>query len=50
MQERGETTPTPACMNCGATSSTVALFRILLNNVEQWVCARCLPFLIHGPR
>jgi hypothetical protein len=39
----------PACFNCGNTSEKAALFRVLIKNVEQWVCARCLPFLIHGP-
>ncbi len=49
MQEENETITTPACMNCGNTSDKAALFRVLLKNVEHWVCARCLPFLIHGP-
>jgi hypothetical protein len=40
---------TPACFNCGNTSEKAALFRVLIKSVEQWVCARCLPFLIHGP-
>jgi hypothetical protein len=40
---------TPACFNCGNTSDKAALFRVLIQHVEQWVCARCLPFLIHGP-
>ncbi len=40
---------TPACFNCGNSSENAALFRVLINNVQQWVCARCLPFLIHGP-
>jgi hypothetical protein len=48
MQDEKTTTP-PACMNCGNTSDKAALFRVLFKNVEQWVCARCLPFLIHGP-
>ena len=42
-------TEKPACFHCGNTSEHVALFRALIRNVEQWVCARCLPFLIHGP-
>jgi hypothetical protein len=42
--------PEPAvCFNCGKNSEQAALFRTLIKNVEQWVCARCLPFLIHGP-
>ncbi len=49
MQEKNETKTTPACANCGNTSDQAALFRVLLRNVEQWFCARCLPFLIHGP-
>jgi len=40
---------TPTCVSCGNTSNQSALFRALINNVEQWVCARCLPRLIHGP-
>lgn len=40
---------TPVCFNCGNSSEQAALFRVLIKNVEQWVCARCLPFLIHGP-
>lgn len=47
MQEK-ETT-LPVCVNCGNTSDQAALFRVLLKNVEQWFCARCLPLLIHGP-
>ena len=39
---------TPACFNCGHTSDQAALFRVLLKNVERWVCAQCLPVLIHG--
>lgn len=39
----------PACFSCGNTSEKAALFRALISNVEQWVCARCLPVLIHGP-
>ena len=42
-------TPAPACHNCGNTSEEAPLFQVLIKNVEQWVCARCLPFLIHGP-
>jgi hypothetical protein len=42
-------TGTPACFNCGNTSDQAALFRVLFKSVEQWVCARCLPILIHGP-
>jgi hypothetical protein len=39
----------PVCFNCGNSSEQAALFRVLIQNVEKWVCARCLPFLIHGP-
>lgn len=39
----------PTCFNCGKTSEQAALFRTLIKNTEQWVCARCLPALIHGP-
>jgi hypothetical protein len=39
----------PVCFNCGNTSEQAALFRVLVKNVKQWACARCLPFLIHGP-
>jgi ribosomal protein S27AE len=42
-------TSAPACFNCGNTSEQAALFRVLIKNVKQWACARCLPFLIHGP-
>jgi hypothetical protein len=42
-------TDTPACFNCGNTSDDAALFRVLIKRIEQWVCARCIPVLIHGP-
>lgn len=42
-------TAAPVCFSCGRTSEQAALFRTLIRNVEQWVCARCLPHLIHGP-
>ena len=42
-------TDTPACFNCGRTSEQAALFRTLIKNAKHWVCARCLPALIHGP-
>jgi len=45
-QKTGET---PTCFNCGNTSDETALLRVLIQNVKQWVCARCLPVLIHGP-
>ena len=48
MDERKKT-ETPVCFNCGNTSEQAALFRTLIKNLEQWVCARCLPRLIHGP-
>jgi ribosomal protein S27AE len=44
-----KTAQTPTCYNCGNTSEKAALFRVLIKHVEQWVCARCLPILIHGP-
>jgi hypothetical protein len=47
--EETKKSSTPVCFNCGNTSEHAALFRVLIKNVEQWVCARCLPFLIHGP-
>ncbi len=39
---------TPACFHCGNTSEEAALFRILIKNVQKWVCARCVPIVIHG--
>lgn len=39
---------TPACFLCGNTSEHAALFRVLIKNIKQWACARCLPRLIHG--
>ena len=44
-----KTAGTPACYNCGNTSEQAALFRVLIKRVERWVCARCIPILIHGP-
>ena len=44
-----KTDQTATCHNCGNISDDAALFRVLIKNVEQWVCARCLPALIHGP-
>ena len=47
--EDKRTAESPVCFNCGNTSEQSALFRVLIKNIEQWVCARCLPVLIHGP-
>ena len=44
-----KTVESPVCFNCGNSSEQSALFRVLIKNIERWVCARCLPILIHGP-
>jgi len=36
------------CSNCGRTEYDSALFAVRLNGSSTWVCARCLPGLIHG--
>ena len=44
-----KTSEPAACFHCSNTSEKSALFRVLIDNIEKWVCARCLPILIHGP-
>ncbi len=44
-----KTSVPPVCFHCSSTSEKSALFRVLIDNIEKWVCAHCLPILIHGP-
>ncbi len=39
---------TPACLQCGATSSQNVLIQCIKDEEDTWVCVRCLPILIHG--
>jgi len=36
------------CSNCGKTEYDSALFAVRMQGTSKWVCARCLPSLIHG--
>lgn len=36
------------CFNCRNTSNEAPLIKVEVKGVEQWVCVRCLPMLIHG--
>ena len=36
------------CMRCGSTSYERALLPVEMNGEDKWVCAGCLPYLIHG--
>ena len=37
------------CMYCKTSSQERPLIAVLFQDEEQWVCAGCLPYLIHGP-
>ncbi len=36
------------CYVCGNTDEEAALFPVRHKGEDKWVCARCLPRLIHG--
>lgn len=36
------------CDTCGRSENVVALFPIRTKGESEWVCAKCLPSLIHG--
>ncbi len=37
------------CLGCGRSSEQIPLLRLQYAKVEQWICPRCLPILIHKP-
>ncbi|RJQ53019.1 MAG: ferredoxin [Actinobacteria bacterium] len=37
-----------SCLSCGSTDDTAVLFPCRSQGENAWVCARCLPQLIHG--
>jgi len=37
------------CSSCGKTDMETTLIPIRLKGKDQWICAKCLPRLIHGP-
>lgn len=37
------------CFNCGSTSEHRCLFPCEYNGEPKWICARCIPIMIHGP-
>ena len=37
------------CSSCGKTDMETTLIPIRLKGKDQWICAKCLPELIHGP-
>lgn len=36
------------CYVCGKTDNEAPIFRVKFRGKEKWVCAKCLPRLIHG--
>lgn len=36
------------CFKCGATEKESVLFPVRVKGRSEWVCARCIPHLIHG--
>jgi len=36
------------CLSCSRTDKEIALLPIRFKGEDQWVCAKCLPKLIHG--
>jgi hypothetical protein len=36
------------CSRCGRDENESALFSVRIKGSNKWVCARCLPALIHG--
>jgi len=45
---RGKPLLTETCFRCGAGETGAVLFPCRHEGKSQWVCARCLPPLIHG--
>jgi len=37
-----------SCFRCGCSEEKVALFPIRIKGMSEWVCAKCIPQLIHG--
>ncbi len=36
------------CYVCGRTDNEAPIFRVKFRGENRWVCAKCLPRLIHG--
>ena len=36
------------CSSCGRTDRETTLIPIRLKGEDKWICAKCLPKLIHG--
>jgi hypothetical protein len=49
-QPKNPADETPQCFLCDNTDQQIALVRVLFQGRKQWVCAHCLPVLIHGPQ
>lgn len=47
-EEEGKAEVEISCFHCGNTDREKALFPVRLEGKSLWVCARCLPRLIHG--
>ncbi len=45
---RGPRVLEETCFRCGARETEAVLFPCRTNGRSKWVCARCLPPLIHG--
>ena len=48
MQERGPAYIAQCCYRCSASEVEVPLLPIRHQGQSRWVCARCLPAVIHG--
>ena len=40
--------PQPSCFQCGNVDTAAPLLPVRRQGRSEWVCVRCLPFLIHG--
>ena len=47
-ESRGRQVIEETCFRCGASETDAVLFPCRTNGASRWVCARCLPPLIHG--
>lgn len=47
-RQPGKQEITIKCSSCGRTEYDNALFAVRMQGDSKWICARCLPGLIHG--
>ena len=39
-----------SCINCGKTSEQTPLLNMVFKGEQKYICAQCLPILIHKPQ